>query len=68
MTQDRPLEPVGAELPGFAGTRTGSSRTRVAGRYVAHIAVLNHHTDRARVDEAVAGIRRHAADLVAAGR
>jgi aromatic-L-amino-acid/L-tryptophan decarboxylase len=37
------------------------SSTRVAGRDVGRICILNHRTDAARVDEAVATIRRHAA-------
>ena len=49
----------------IAEQRTGLSSTRIAGRYVGRIAVLNHRTDRSRVAEAVAAVRRHAADLVA---
>jgi aromatic-L-amino-acid decarboxylase len=42
------------------------SSTRIDGRYVGRISVLNHRTDAARVAEAVDAIRRHAA-AVAAG-
>ena len=37
------------------------SSTRIAGRYVGRISVLNHRTDPARVTEAVRAVRRHAA-------
>lgn len=36
------------------------SSTRLGGRYVARISILNHRTDVARVDEALEAIRRHA--------
>jgi len=36
------------------------SSTVVEGRYTARICVLNHRTDRARVDEAIDALRRHA--------
>ena len=36
------------------------SSTRIDGRFVGRLTVLNHRTDRARVEEAVAAIRRHA--------
>ena len=48
-----------------AEKRTFLSSTRVAGRYVGRIAVLNHRTDQARVAEAVATVRRHAEEVVA---
>jgi aromatic-L-amino-acid decarboxylase len=40
--------------------RVRLSSTRIDGRFVGRITVLNHRTDRARVEEAVAAIRRHA--------
>ena len=36
------------------------SSTRVGGRVVGRICVLNHRTDRAHVDEALDALRRHA--------
>lgn len=39
------------------------SSTRIGGRFVARIAILNHRTDRARVEEAVTTVRRHAREL-----
>ena len=44
-----------------AERRVFLSSTRIAGRYVGRISVLNHRTDRARVDEALDAIRRHTA-------
>ena len=41
--------------------RAQLSSTRVGGRVLARVSVLNHRTDRARVDEALDAIRRHAA-------
>jgi aromatic-L-amino-acid decarboxylase len=38
------------------------SSTRVAGRDVGRICILNHRTDAARVDEAIESVRRHAAE------
>ena len=43
-----------------AERRVFLTSTRINGRYVGRICVLNHRTDRARVDEAVTAIRRHA--------
>jgi aromatic-L-amino-acid decarboxylase len=43
-----------------AERRVRLSSTRIGGRFVGRITVLNHRTDRARVEEAVAAIRRHA--------
>ncbi len=37
--------------------------TRVRGRRLGRLCVLNHRTDRARLDEAVSALRRHARDL-----
>jgi aromatic-L-amino-acid decarboxylase len=52
-----------------AGKRTFLSSSRAAGRYIGRLIVLNHRTDRARVAEAVASVRHHAAELAAqAGR
>jgi aromatic-L-amino-acid decarboxylase len=42
------------------------SSTRIRGRFVARLAVLNHRTDRSRVEEAVDAVRRHARELRAA--
>jgi aromatic-L-amino-acid/L-tryptophan decarboxylase len=39
------------------------SSTRLDGRFVARLAILNHRTDHRRVAEAVAAVRRHARDL-----
>jgi aromatic-L-amino-acid decarboxylase len=41
--------------------RSLMSSTRIGGRPVVRLSVLNHRTDRARVDEALAAIHRHAA-------
>jgi aromatic-L-amino-acid decarboxylase len=43
-----------------AERRVRLSSTRIDGRFVGRLTVLNHRTDRARVDEAVAAIRRYA--------
>ena len=43
-----------------AEQRVRLSSTRIDGRFVGRVTVLNHRTDRARVEEAVAAIRRHA--------
>lgn len=43
-----------------AEQRVRLSSTRIEGRFVGRLTVLNHRTDRARVDEAVDAIRRHA--------
>jgi aromatic-L-amino-acid/L-tryptophan decarboxylase len=43
-----------------AERRVRLSSTRIDGRFVGRLTVLNHRTDRARVEEAVAAIRRHA--------
>jgi aromatic-L-amino-acid decarboxylase len=40
--------------------RVRLSSTRIRGRVVGRVSILNHRTDRARVEEAVAAIRRHA--------
>jgi aromatic-L-amino-acid/L-tryptophan decarboxylase len=48
-----------------AERRVFLSSTRVRGRLLARISVLNHRTDRARVDEAVAAVRRHAREIAA---
>jgi aromatic-L-amino-acid decarboxylase len=48
-----------------AEQRTFLSSTRVAGRHVGRMAVLNHRTDQDRVAEAVASVRGHAAALAA---
>jgi aromatic-L-amino-acid decarboxylase len=42
------------------------SSTRIRGRFVARLAVLNHRTDRSRVEEAVDAVRRQARALHAA--
>ena len=39
------------------------SSTRLDGRFVGRIAILNHRTDRRRVEEAVSAVRRHAQQL-----
>jgi hypothetical protein len=49
-----------------AERRVFLSSTRVNGQYTARICVLNHRTDHTRVAEAVAAIRRHAAQVTAA--
>jgi aromatic-L-amino-acid/L-tryptophan decarboxylase len=41
------------------------SSTRIGGRLVGRVAVLSHRTDRARVDEALDAIHRHAAAVCA---
>jgi aromatic-L-amino-acid/L-tryptophan decarboxylase len=46
-----------------AEQRVRLSSTRIDGRFVGRLTILNHRTDRARVDEAVAAIRRHAPGL-----
>ncbi|MGD9529912.1 pyridoxal phosphate-dependent decarboxylase family protein [Pseudonocardia sp.] len=46
-----------------AERRVFLSSTRVDGRFVGRIAILNHRTDRERVAEAVEAIRRHARAL-----
>jgi aromatic-L-amino-acid decarboxylase len=46
-----------------AEQRVFLSSTRIDGRYVGRICVLNHRTDRARVDEAIDALRRHSAEL-----
>ena len=51
-----------------AEQRAFLSSTRVAGRHVARIVVLNHRTDHTRVAETVATVRRHAADLASGSR
>jgi aromatic-L-amino-acid decarboxylase len=43
-----------------AEQRVRLSSTRIDGRFVGRLTILNHRTDRARVDEAVAAITRHA--------
>ena len=43
-----------------AEQRVRLSSTRIDGRFVGRVTVLSHRTDRARVEEAVAAIRRHA--------
>jgi aromatic-L-amino-acid/L-tryptophan decarboxylase len=48
-----------------AEQRVFMSSTRIGGRFTARICVLNHRTDRIRIDEAVDAVRRHAAALVA---
>jgi aromatic-L-amino-acid decarboxylase len=48
-----------------AERRVRLSSTRIEGRFVGRLTVLNHRTDRARVDEAVAAISRHARALAA---
>jgi aromatic-L-amino-acid/L-tryptophan decarboxylase len=42
-----------------AEQRAFLSSTRIDGRYVARISVLNHRTDRARITEVIDAIRRH---------
>jgi aromatic-L-amino-acid/L-tryptophan decarboxylase len=42
------------------------SSTRIRGRFVARLAVLNHRTERSHVEEAVDAVRRHARALHAA--
>jgi aromatic-L-amino-acid decarboxylase len=51
-----------------AERRVMLSSTRIDGRYVGRVCVLNHRTDRARVGEAVDAIRRHADALAAEHR
>ncbi len=51
-----------------AERRVHLSSTRIDGRFVARVTILNHRTDRARVEEAVAAIRRYASDLHAGSR
>ena len=46
-----------------AEQRVYLSSTRLGGRHVGRICVLNHRTDRARVAAAVEAIRRHAAEI-----
>jgi aromatic-L-amino-acid/L-tryptophan decarboxylase len=46
-----------------AEQRAFLSSSRLDGRYVARICVLNHRTDRARVTEVIDAIRRHATAL-----
>jgi len=46
-----------------AERRVRLSSTRIDGRFVGRVTVLSHRTDRARVEEAVAAIRRHAQAL-----
>jgi aromatic-L-amino-acid/L-tryptophan decarboxylase len=46
-----------------AEQRVRLSSTRIDGRFVGRVTVLSHRTDRARVEEAVAAIRRHAQAL-----
>ena len=46
-----------------AERRVYLSSTRLGGRHVGRICVLNHRTDRARVAAAVEAIRRHAAEI-----
>jgi aromatic-L-amino-acid decarboxylase len=41
------------------------SSTRLDGRFVGRIAILNHRTDRGRVEEAVSAVRRYARQLSA---
>jgi aromatic-L-amino-acid/L-tryptophan decarboxylase len=43
-----------------AEQRAFLSSTRIGGRYVGRISVLNHRTDRARVTEVIDAVRRHA--------
>jgi aromatic-L-amino-acid/L-tryptophan decarboxylase len=49
-----------------AERRVFLSSTRIRGRLVGRLSVLNHRTDRARLDEAVDALRRHARALAAA--
>jgi aromatic-L-amino-acid decarboxylase len=44
-----------------AEQRAFMSSTRIGGRYVGRLSVLNHRTDRARVTEVIDALRRHAA-------
>jgi len=46
-----------------AEQRAFMSSTRIGGRYVGRLSVLNHRTDRARVTEVIDALRRHAAGL-----
>ena len=46
-----------------AEQRVRLSSTRIDGRFVGRVTVLSHRTDRARVEEGVAAIRRHAQAL-----
>jgi len=46
-----------------AEQRVRLSSTRIDGRFVGRVTVLSHRTDRARVEEGVAAIRRHAREL-----
>jgi len=46
-----------------AEQRVRLSSTRIDGRFVGRVTVLSHRTDRARVEEGVAAIRRHARAL-----
>ena len=46
-----------------AERRVRLSSTRIDGRFVGRVTVLSHRTDRARVEEAVAALRRHAQAL-----
>lgn len=46
-----------------AEQRVFLSSTRVEGRFVGRVAILNHRTDKDRVAEAVDAIRRHAAEV-----
>jgi aromatic-L-amino-acid decarboxylase len=50
-----------------AEQRVFLSSTSIDGRYTGRICVLNHRTDRARVDAAIDALRRHSAELSAAG-
>ena len=43
-----------------AERRVRLSSTRIDGRFVGRVTILNHRTDGARIEEAVAAIRRHA--------
>jgi aromatic-L-amino-acid/L-tryptophan decarboxylase len=46
-----------------AEQRVSLSGTSIAGRYTGRICVLNHRTDQARLDEAIAALRRHGTAL-----
>jgi aromatic-L-amino-acid/L-tryptophan decarboxylase len=46
-----------------AEQRVYLSGTTIDGRYTGRICVLSHRTDRTRVDEAIDGLRRHAAAM-----
>ena len=61
MCRDDPHGKATAELLRRvnAEQRAFLSSTRIDGRYVARICVLNHRTDRARVTEAVDAVRRY---------